>query len=151
MSVLMSLTHEVSTQALSAHARIVSLAAGGGDGIINWLTAKNTEVQTLFRAIAITLGVGFVIWQGVASRGAMARIIISIIGAGIFIWGVFNVTDVKDRVGNEVDSFAPVAVHIKPAQGDSAQGGRLCVSLRCASTCPCPDHWPAHRAATKGT
>lgn len=90
-------------------------AATRGDGVLDWLTAKNSQTQTLLRAVAVTLGIIFVIIQAVASRGAMARIIISLIVAGIFIWGVWSVTDIKDRVGNEVNSMGPSVVQVDPA------------------------------------
>jgi hypothetical protein len=80
-----------------------------GDGIIAWLTTKNTETLTLVRAAAVTLACIFVIMNAVSSRGAMARIIISLAAAGVFVWGVFNVTTIKDRVGDEVGSLAPVS------------------------------------------
>ena len=76
------------------------------------MTAKNSQTQSLLKAMAVTVGVLFVIWQAIASRGAMARIIIAIIAAGVFVWGVFNVTTIKDRVGNEVNSApTPTAAH----------------------------------------
>mgnify|MGYP001222987150 CR=1 FL=1 len=82
------------------------------DGILDWMTAKNSQTQSLLKAMAVTVGVLFVIWQAIASRGAMARIIIAIIAAGVFVWGVFNVTTIKDRVGNEVNSApTPTAAH----------------------------------------
>ncbi len=81
-------------------------------GIIDWLTQKNTAVQVLFRAASITIGIAFVIWQGIASRGAMAKIIISAVAAAIFIWVVFSVTDLKDRVGDEVNSHGQLIVTV---------------------------------------
>ena len=77
------------------------------DGILDWLTSKNSQTLSLLRAMAVTVGVIFVMWQAIASRGAMARIIIAIMAAGVFVWGVFNVTSIRDRVDNEVNS-APV-------------------------------------------
>lgn len=103
MSTLLAFTHESSVQA----AQTVYLAASG-DGILDWLTAKNSQSQTLLRALAVTLGILFVIMQAVASRGAMARIIISLAAAGVFIWGVWSVTDIRDRLDNEINSMAPV-------------------------------------------
>ena len=74
------------------------------DGILDWLTSKNSQTLSLLRAMAVTVGVIFVMWQAIASRGAMARIIIAIMAAGVFVWGVFNVTSIRDRVDNEVIS-----------------------------------------------
>jgi len=113
MSILIHLTQEVSTQAFSVHPLAIPMAGGSGTGILDWLTAKNAQTQTLLRAVAVTLGIIFVIIQAVASRGAMARIIISLIAAGIFIWGVWSVTSIKDRVQNEV-GMGSVAVQVDP-------------------------------------
>lgn len=107
MSTLIQLSNEVGTHLLASHALVVP--AESGDGILDLVSAKNTQTQTLMRAIAVTLGVGFVIWQGILSRGAMARIIIAILAAGVFVWGVWNVTSIKDRVGNEMSWGATVA------------------------------------------
>ena len=90
-----------------------SWGVGPGQRILDWVSSKNTQTQTVLRGVAVTLGIIFVIIQAVASRGAMARIIISLIAAGIFIWGVWSVTDIKDRVGNEM-SMGPVAVQVVP-------------------------------------
>ena len=108
----MSALIQLSTEVISAHqAGAIPMAAG--DGILDWVTSKNTQTQTVLRGVAVTLGIIFVIIQAVASRGAMARIIVSLIAAGIFIWGVWSVTDIKDRVGNEM-SMGPVAVQVVP-------------------------------------
>lgn len=84
------------------------------DGLLDWVTSKNTETQVVLRGVAITLGVIFVIIQAVVSRGAMARIIISLLAAGVFIWGVWNITDIKDRVDSEMSLQSPPAKIITP-------------------------------------
>ena len=114
MSTLIQLSAEISTQVLSAHPGVTIPMAADGEGILDWLTAKNTQTQSVLRGVAVTLGIIFVIIQAVASRGAMARIIVSLIAAGIFIWGVWSVTDIKDRVQNEFGTGSTVI------QADSA-------------------------------
>ena len=114
MSTLIALTHEVTTQVAGVHFAAPAPPSPGGQGILDWLTAKNSQTQTLLRAMAVTLGIIFVIWQAVSSRGAMARVIIAIVAAGIFVWGVWNVTDIKDRVENEVNALGPVVVQLHP-------------------------------------
>lgn len=126
MSTLMSLTQEVSTQLASVHPAVVPMA--GGDGILDWLTLKNSQTQTLLRGVAITLGVIFVVIQGVSSRGAMARIIISLIAAGIFVWGVYSVTDIKDRIENEVNAMGPQVVQVAQFSPLTAAGPYLSTS-----------------------
>lgn len=115
MSTFISLSHEFA-QVTSTHAAM--LPAAGGDGVLDWLTNKNAEAQTLLRAFAVTAGILFVIIQAVASRGAMARIIISALAAGVFVWVVWNITDLKDRVGNEVGQGSSV-VHTTSSPTDS--------------------------------
>ena len=69
----MSALIQLSTEVISAHqAGAIPMAAG--DGILDWVTSKNTQTQTVLRGVAVTLGIIFVIIQAVASRGAMARI-----------------------------------------------------------------------------
>lgn len=123
MSALITLTQEVSAQTAAFHAAVVPMA-GSGDGILDWLTAKNGQTQTVLRGIAVTLGVLFVIWQGVSSRGAMARVIIAIVAAGIFIWGVWNVTAIKDRVDKEVNASGPTVVQLVHTADPGYQLGR---------------------------
>ena len=74
------------------------------DGILDWIDAKNTQAISMLRAVAVTLGILFVIWQALASRGAMARVIVAGLAAGVFVWVVFNVTALRDRVDDEVNS-----------------------------------------------
>lgn len=111
----MSALIQLSNEAISAH-QTVAIPMATGDGILDWAASKNTQTQTVLRGVAVTLGIIFVILQAVASRGAMARIIISLLAAGIFIWGVWSVTDIKDRVGNEM-SPTPAALHVMPTAG----------------------------------
>ena len=101
MSTLLNLTTAVSADPM--------VVAAGGTGLLDWLTNKLTDLQGVFRLLSVVGGMGFVIWQGISSRGAMARIIISGIAAGIFIWIVWNVTALQTRVNNEVNAVrAPV-------------------------------------------
>lgn len=110
MSTLMLIsetTHQVVPQ-------LLPLAAG--DGILDWGNGKIAETETLLKGLAIVIGIVFVIVQAVMSRGAMARIVISGLAAAIFVWVVFNVTDLRDRVDNEVNSAPAPAGLVEPPQ-----------------------------------
>jgi hypothetical protein len=110
MTTLSSLSVELATNLSQAGHPIAAAGGGAGTGIIDWLTGKNAAVQTLGRGFSITAGIIFVIYQAFVSRGAMARIIIAGIAAGIFVWIVWNVTGLKDRVDTEVNTMrAPVS------------------------------------------
>jgi hypothetical protein len=91
----------ISLHSLQLAHEVVSSAAG--DGLIDWGNTKVDELKGLFRGFAIVAGVGFVIFQAIVSRGAMARVIISGLAAAVFIWIVYNVTDLRDRVDEEVN------------------------------------------------
>ena len=102
----MSLSLTVAS-ALSSTEPAAVLAAG--EGILDWSNSKLAAVEATFRVLAGVAGVGFVIWQGFQSRGAMARIIISGLAAAVFVWIVFNVTDLQGRVDSEINAAAVTA------------------------------------------
>lgn len=91
--------------------------AAAGDGLLNWSNGKINEAGGVMRGLSIVVGIGFVIWQAIASRGAMARIIMSGLAAGVFIWIVFNVNVLRDHVDDEVNSAPVISVHHTPGLG----------------------------------
>lgn len=117
MSVLTTLATDATAHTAALYAAAAPMAAG--PGFIDWATNLNNEVKTLVLAVVWTLGILFVVIQGVATRGSMARIILAGIGAGIFIWIAHNVMDVSDSVGNELPGAAPAVeiVHTGPSSG----------------------------------
>lgn len=72
-------------------------------GILDWTGEKVAELETLFRAVSVVAGIGFVIWRAIATRGAMAAVVIAGLAAGVFIFIVWNVTELQDRVDEEVN------------------------------------------------
>jgi hypothetical protein len=102
----------MAAHSIAAHTQAFLAADNGGTGgLLDWATAKNAQTQTLMRAMAVTLGIVFIFIQGVISRGAMARILIATISAGIFVYAVWNITAIQDRVGNEVNGMSVSVVH----------------------------------------
>ena len=99
---LMSITQESITQLALGLPAATPPGGGAGQGLLDWLTSKLTELQSTFRLLSVVGGMGFVIWQAIASRGAMARIIVSGLAAALFVWIVWNITSLQDRVDNEV-------------------------------------------------
>lgn len=93
----MSITLELISQAA---------ASDRGEGVIDWLTGLLTDIQNLERLAVYVLGIAFFIWQGWISKGAMARVIMAGIAAAVFIYFGHNMTDVSDRVDNEVNAGA---------------------------------------------
>lgn len=95
MSMLMSVT-DASTQLFATDSVILA------GGILDWVDAKSTQATTTIRGVSILLAIIFVVVAAVVSRMAMARVLIAGIAAGLFIWIVFNVTSIQERVGNEI-------------------------------------------------
>ena len=89
---------------IAHHAAAVTFVPMESTGLLDLLSSKNTAVQVFLRGLAVTLGIIFIIYQGVVSRGALARIIVAGLAAGLFVWIVFNVTALQNRVDNEVNA-----------------------------------------------
>lgn len=91
-----------------------------GEGILDWSNSKLAAVETTMRILSGVAGVGFVIWQAFQSRGAMARIIVAGLAAGVFVWIVFNVTDLQSRVDSEINAAGATAGAADSTAGDPA-------------------------------
>lgn len=78
-------------------------------GILDWAGDKAAELGDLFRAFSVVAGIGFVIWRAIIARGAMAAVVIAGLAAAVFIFIVWNVTDLQDRVDEEVNGAPPSA------------------------------------------
>lgn len=94
-------------------AHVITFVPMEGDGLLDFAGDKVNALKSLLRSFAVVAGIGFVIMQAIQSRGALARIVISGFAAAVFIWIVFNVTSLKDRVDNEMTGapHLPVQVH----------------------------------------
>lgn len=88
------------------------LAAGG---ILDTANGRLVALMGVLRVLASVCSVGFVIFQAISSRGAIARIMISGLAAGVFVWIVFNVTDLSDRVDSEINAARPAPAATAPA------------------------------------
>ena len=95
---------------LQAQASGVDILAAGG--LIDWVEEKSNSAQSALRVFASLGGIIFVIIQAFSSRGSMGRIIVSGIAAGVFVFIIFNVTSLGDRVKQEVNSAPPAAATV---------------------------------------
>lgn len=75
------------------------------EGILEWTNTKATETQDTIRILTATGACGGVAFTAVKSRFSMAPILLSGLVAGLLVWIVWNVTEVKDKVGSELDSM----------------------------------------------
>ena len=90
------------TQMLADQGPMVVQAAA--DGIFDLATEKVDSLMTLLRAFAVVVAVIFIIYRAVATKGALAAILIAAAAGAIFVYVVWNVTDLQGRVGNEINS-----------------------------------------------
>ena len=85
-----------------------------GAGLIDTATEKITNIGTLCKLGSSVAGMGFVIYQAISSRFALARVLIAGLTAGVLVWIVFHVTNLQNKVDNEValpSSHTVVQVH----------------------------------------
>lgn len=104
MSMLMSLT-EAGTQ-LITDPTVISASSSGG--ILDWVDNKASQATNTIRGVTVLLAILFVVVAAVMSRMSMARVLIAGIAAGLFIWIVFNVTSIQDRVDSEINASGAV-------------------------------------------
>lgn len=91
----------------------------GNDDLIGLAGEKINALGLLFRSGSVVAAIAFVIINAIRSNGAIARIVISGLAAGVFVWIIFNVTTIKDHVGNEVNS-APAVQTSTPSSTPSS-------------------------------
>lgn len=82
------------------------MADSGGEviraGILDWTKGKANELENVLQVVATTVAILFVVYKAVQSKFAIGTIIVSALAAGVFVWIVYNVVDLKDSVGNEM-------------------------------------------------
>ncbi|PZF82773.1 hypothetical protein [Jiangella anatolica] len=81
-------------------------------GLLDWTTDTASSLQTVLRVVAITVAIVFVVYKAVQSKFAIGTIIVSALAAGVFIWIVYNVTALRDTVGEDLPGSAPVSQHV---------------------------------------
>ncbi|WP_298329459.1 hypothetical protein [Haloactinopolyspora sp.] len=71
-------------------------------GLLDWASQTAVDVRPVLQTVAITVAVLFVIYKAVQSKFSFGTIIVSALAAGVFIWAVFNVTTLRDTVGEDL-------------------------------------------------
>lgn len=90
----------------TAVAPLTVLPAGD---LIDIAGQQTDAVRGLLRAFSAVAGILFVIINWIKSGGALGRVIVCGIAAGAFVWIVWNVSELRDKVGSEFDAQGPVA------------------------------------------
>ena len=89
------------TQILAEQGPMMIQAA---EGVFDLANEKLQALEVLLRAFAVVVAVLFIIYRAISTKGAMAAILIAVACGALFIYGVWNVTDLQDRVGTEINS-----------------------------------------------
>lgn len=71
-------------------------------GWLSWINQKSGEGVTTIQSVALLAAVGFVVFIGIKSKGALAAIVGAGLAAAIFLWLVNNMTAVKTRTDSEM-------------------------------------------------
>ena len=96
------------------------------DGLFDLGTEKIDGMITLLRGFSVLLGIGFLVYRGISSKGAIASIAVAALCGGLFIWAVFNVTAIQKRVDSEINAAAsPSSVVSVVATGHGPGGDVL--------------------------
>ncbi|MBB1033317.1 hypothetical protein G6031_02800 [Dietzia sp. CQ4] len=85
------------------------------DGLLGTINVKSEEAKETVRIVSGLVAIAFVVFQAAVSRMAMGRIIVSSLAAGVFLWVVFNVTEVKDKVGEDLALSVVESVAVAPS------------------------------------
>lgn len=85
------------------------------DGLLGTINVKSEEAKETVRIVSGLVAIAFVVHQAAVSRLAMGRIIVSSLAAAVFLWVVFNVTEVKDKVGEDLALSVVQSVAVAPS------------------------------------
>ena len=85
----------------------VTLHAQGG--VLGFIQTKAGEVETLIKVVGSVFAVGFVVYKAVKSAFAVGTIVITMLMAGAFVWGLYNVDLVQQKVNEEVTGTGPMS------------------------------------------
>lgn len=84
------------------------------DGILGTINVKSEEAKNTVRIVSGLIAIAFIVFQAAASRLAMGRIIVSSLAAGVFMWVVFNITDVQEKIGEDLQAAPAPAATASP-------------------------------------
>lgn len=89
-------------------------------GVFGWVESEAGQLQSTMQTLSIVVAVIFVVFRAVKTGFAIASIAISALMAAVFVWIVYNVDILSNRVDEEINS-SPAAVVV---QVDVGTGGR---------------------------
>jgi hypothetical protein len=84
-------------------------------GFFGWLRQIAGQVLTVIKVIGIVSAIGFVVYTAVVSKMQIGKVLMSLLVAAIFIWGLLNV----DVITKKLDTDAT-----NPAGGETITPGQ---------------------------
>ena len=78
--------------------------------MFEWALGILQQIETLIKAAAWVLGIGFILVTYFRTRGQFVATAVAALMAGAMIWAVHNADWFQRKVGEETISHAPAAV-----------------------------------------
>ena len=86
-------------------------------GLLDWASQTAVDVRPVLQTVAITVAVLFVVYKAVQSKFSLGTIVVSALAAGVFIWAVFNVTTLRDTIGEDLPGGSSGAAEAGESDG----------------------------------
>lgn len=102
---------------LTSVPQVIVMAAG--ESITDQITTLFADVKDVVLIGGSLAAMVFFITKVAAARGSMVSILGGLLAAGLFTWGIYNVTTVKDGVNEQINKGAPVISQVDHATPDS--------------------------------
>lgn len=96
------------------------LLSAAGDGYLDLFNQKSTEAMATVRTVGVLSILVFIVITIWKTRMAMGALVMSLLVGGFASWGLWNVTDLRDRTNDELNNGAP-AIHDLVGQNRSGQ------------------------------
>lgn len=94
----------------------VQVLADGG--VFGWVESEAGQLQSTMQTLSVVVAVIFVVFRAVKTGFAIASIAIAALMAGVFVWIVYNVDILSNRVDEEINSSPAAVVQVDVGTAD---------------------------------
>ncbi|HLT10734.1 MAG TPA: hypothetical protein VK028_07995 [Micromonosporaceae bacterium] len=81
-----------------------------GRGVFDTINREAGQLETTIKVLAAVLAAGFVIWRAFKTGFAVASIVIALLLAAVFVWGINNIDILESHVDEELNSAPTVGL-----------------------------------------
>lgn len=99
--------------------------------MVDWIGGFLGRIETLVQILGVVIGLFFIIYIAIKSKGQFIPIITTILTVAVFIWGLFNIDWFTDKLSNDstnagrqVDTGRFEGVMVRPGWLGSLADGR---------------------------